>query len=115
MKKFTIIGFSIALLIVGALLFWRHTKHPSIPPNMETRVYKITPDIFFSHLSHQLSPKDAETHSQLLARFFKEQHIDIQKPPDSLFVSDEKGLVFVQASTPEQAAVERLVAQLNNP
>jgi len=32
-----------------------------------------------------------------------------------LFVSDEKGLVFVQASTPEQAAVERLVAQLNNP
>lgn len=115
MKRFTIIGFSIALLIIGAILFWRHTKHPSIPTKMDMRVYKITPDIFFSHLSHQLSPKDGETHSQLMVRFLKEHHIDIQKPPDALAVSDEKGLLFVKASSSEQAAVERLVIQLNNP
>jgi hypothetical protein len=45
----------------------------------------------------------------------QEHHIDIQKPPDALAVSDEKGLLFVKASSSEQAAVERLVVQLNNP
>ena len=114
MKKLTIIGLTIALLIVVALLFWPHTKHQSIQPNMETRVYKIAPDIFFTHLSSQLSPKDGETHSQLLARFLEGQHIDIQKPPDSLFVNDEKGLLFVKASSQEQAAVEHFVVQFNN-
>ncbi|MGD0632516.1 MAG: hypothetical protein ABR987_24595 [Terracidiphilus sp.] len=115
MKKFTIIGFSIVLLIIGALLFWHHAKRPSVPPKMDLRVYKITPEVFFSHLSQKLSPKDGETHSQLLIRFFEEHHIDIQKPPDSLAVSDEKGMVFVKATSREQSAIENLVAQLNKP
>ena len=115
MKKFTIIGFFIVLLIIGALLFWRHKTHSSIPPKMDTRTYTLRPDVFFGHLSHQLAPKDGETHSQLLARYFEEHHIDIQKPPDSLFVSDEKGILFVKATSSEQAEVEKLVIQLNNP
>ena len=45
MKKFTIIGFSIVLLIIGALLFWHHTKH-SAP--LEMRVYYITPSVFLT-------------------------------------------------------------------
>jgi hypothetical protein len=114
MKKFTIIGFFVCLLIIAALLFWHHKQHSSIAPIMDSRTYSITPDTFFANLKHQIVPKDGESDIKLLRRYFQEHHIDLDIPKASVFVNEKMERLFVSVTPDDQDKVEKLVVQIVN-
>ena len=51
----------------------------------------------------------------MFVRFLEAHQIDFGREPDSLALNEKMGLLLFKGSSSEQAVVERLVAQLNNP
>ena len=112
MKKVTIIGFVLVLLVIAGLLFWHHKQHSSVAPIMEQRIYTITPDTFFASLQHLIAPKDGESHQQLLLRYFKQHGIDIDTKPAALFADEVHSRLFVRVTKSDQNKVEQLVMEI---
>ena len=87
---------------------------PDVAPQMSERTYKIAPGTFYDNLKHLMTPKAGESDLQLLRRFFREHHVDLDKPKSSVFVNDKLGRLFVNVTPEDQNEVERLVAQIVN-
>ena len=79
---------------------------------LATRTYKITTE-FEGNLKHLAGTKKGESNQEMLLRFFKESHIEI-KPPEAVFLNEEKSLLFVRATLVNQDKIERLVMAIQN-
>jgi hypothetical protein len=65
MKKITIIGFTLGLLVVASLLFWHHTKHPS-----DATIRRTLPGTWVAQGGSSTCIRDADGHfvAQLAGR-----------------------------------------------
>jgi hypothetical protein len=79
---------------------------------LSTRTYKITAE-FEGNLKHLAGAKKGESNQEMLLRFFKESHIEI-KPPEAVFLNEEKSLLFVHATLANQDKIERVVMAIQN-
>jgi hypothetical protein len=113
MKKFTLIGFTGGLVIIAALLFWHYKRHSNIT---ETHVYMIAPDVFFAGLEHLITPKNGESHQQLLTRYFKQQNIYLEdKNAVGVYLNETTGIGHLQVHilASDQEKVEQLITDIS--
>jgi hypothetical protein len=102
-----------ASLVFGLTAIAEPTNSQSqVAPQLSTRIFKITPDAFFSSLKHRIAPKDGESNQQLILCFFKQQHIDLEKDKAAIFLNEKKGLLLVRATEEDLDKIERLVAEI---
>ena len=80
-------------------------------PQLFSRVYHVSTNTFVPHLKHLLPPKAGETDTALVVRFFKQKHVEI-KPPEAVFLNEEKGMLFVRATQTDQDEIEKLVEKI---
>jgi hypothetical protein len=83
------------------------------PGKLFSRAYTITTETFASNLKKLAGAKAGESNSQRLLRFFKENDVEI-KPPESIYLSEEKNKLFVRSTEVHQNQIERLVAAIQN-
>jgi hypothetical protein len=83
------------------------------PEKLFSRSYKITTETFVSNLKNLAGAKEGESDFQILLRFFKENDIEI-RPPESIFLSEEKNRLFVRSTEAHQDKIERVVAAIIN-
>jgi hypothetical protein len=79
---------------------------------LPARTYKITTE-FEGNLKRPAGTKEGESNQEMLLRFLKESHIEI-KPPEAVFLNEEKNLLFVRATLANQDKIERVVAAIQN-
>ena len=77
-----------------------------------SRTYKITVE-FGDNLKRLTATKEGESKQEMLVRFFKESHIEI-KPPEAVFLIEDKNLLFVHATLANQNKIERVVVAIQN-
>ena len=77
-----------------------------------SRTYKITAE-FEDNLKRLAGTKKGESNQEMLVRFFKESHIEI-KPPEAVFLIEDKNLLFVHATLANQNKIERVVVAIQN-
>ena len=115
MKKLTIIGCIVGLVITGSLLFWSHKSNPSSAPIVEAHTYMIAPDVFFAGLRHLVAPKTGESPQQLLVRYFQQQNVQLEGTNDvEVFAQAGTGTGHLQVrfAAADREKVERLIAQI---
>jgi hypothetical protein len=100
-----IIGFGLVSTSFGG------SSDQTTSPELYSRTYQVSADTFVAHLKHLLPPKPGETDTALLVRFFEQKHVEI-KPPESIFLSEEKGLLFARATASDQDKIEKLVEKI---
>ena len=101
-----IIGFALAFTSFGG-----STDQTTWPELLLSRTYYVSTNNFMAHLKHLLPAKAGETDSELVARFFKQKHVDI-KPPEAMFFNDKKGLLYVRATQAHQDKIEKLIEKI---
>lgn len=79
--------------------------------NLHTRQFKVSTDSLVRNVTRLLPPKAGESNHDLLVRFFKENHVNIQKPA-TLSLDEKKGLLLVRTSLGDLDKIEELVAQI---
>ena len=79
---------------------------------MSSRTYTIAAE-FEGNLKHLAGTKEGESNQEMLLRFFKESHIEI-KPPEAVFLKEEKNLLFVHATSADQDKIERVVIAIQD-
>jgi len=77
------------------------------------RVYHVSGEKFIPHLKQLVTPKTGESDQDLLLRYFKEQHIKMQKPAMVYLILDADILV-VHAPGADQAKIESLLSKTFN-
>jgi phenylpropionate dioxygenase-like ring-hydroxylating dioxygenase large terminal subunit len=101
-----IIGFGLVLTSFGD-----STNQTTSADSLEMRSYKVSVDTFVAHLKHLLPPKAGESDTDLLVRFFQQKHVEI-KPPESVFLIEQKGAIFARATKSDQKKIEHLVIEI---
>ncbi len=101
-----IIGFvSVSVSLAGS------TDQTTSPGLLLSRTYRVSADTFVAHLKHLLPPKPGETDTELLVRFFDLKHIEI-KPPESVFLNEQMGMLFARATKSDQDKIEKLINKI---
>ena len=80
--------------------------------SLSSRTYTIAAE-FEGNLKHLAGTKEGESNQEMLLRFFKESHIEI-KPPEAVFLKEEKNLLFVHATSADQDKIERVVIAIQD-
>ena len=78
-----------------------------------SRSYKISADTFVRNLKQLAPPKSGESNQDLLTRFFKDKHIEIQKPA-AVFLDEKKDRLLVRMTKADQDKVELLIQMIVN-
>ena len=101
-----VIGFGLVCASFGG-----STDQATSPELLFSRTYKVSTDTFVAHLKHLLPPKSGETDTELLVRFFKQKDVEV-KPPESVFLNEQMGMLFARATKSDQDKIEKLVEKI---
>jgi len=101
-----VIGFGLVCASFGG-----STDQATSPELLFSRTYKVSADTFVAHLKHLLPPKSGETDTELLVRFFKQKDVEV-KPPESIFLNEQMGMLFARATKSDQDKIEKLVEKI---
>jgi hypothetical protein len=80
---------------------------------VSTVIYKVNVETFISNLKQLAGAKDGESNLAMLLRFFKQNGVEM-KSTESVFLSEEKRMLFVKTTKSHQHKVERLVLAIQN-
>ncbi|MEI8291611.1 MAG: hypothetical protein WCH99_19255 [Verrucomicrobiota bacterium] len=110
MKKLytLIIGLCLALTSLGGTT--NATTTASGEPLL-MRTYKISADTFVRNLKQLAPSKSGESNQDLLVRFFKDKHIETEKPA-AVFLDEKRDRLHVRMTKADQDKVELLIQEV---
>ena len=76
-----------------------------------TRRYNVNTQTFVSHLKHLAPARPSESDQDLLLRFFKQEHVEMEKPA-AVLLDEKTGKLIIRAKRSDQDKVEALVARI---
>ncbi len=101
-----IIGFALALTSFG-----NPAKDTPTAEQLLTRSYEIVADVFVRNLKQLTPPKSGEPNQELLLRFLKENHVEIQKPT-VVILDPKRDRLHVRATQGDQDKIQTLVEKI---
>jgi hypothetical protein len=82
-------------------------------PLLFSRTFKIEPATFFQNLKYSFPANDGETPSETIFRFLKQNGVELS-PPESLFLNETNGLLFVRTSETKLDTIEQIIEAVNS-
>ena len=105
-----IVGFGLVLTSLGD-----PAEETTPAPQLYTRTYNLNPETFVRNLKQLAPPKSEESNQALLARFLKENNVEMGKQRHtSVFWDENKGKLRVRATKVEMDKIEILIHQIVN-
>lgn len=108
-------GRGVLLLCVLAMILAvaNHRAHspPASAGDLITRRYNVNTQTFVSHLKHLAPTRPSESDRDLLLRFFKQEHVEMEKPA-AVLLDEKTGKLIIRAKRSDQDKVEALVARI---
>src|SRR5258705_4257254 len=101
-----VIGFALVLTSFGD-----PPKDTSSAERLLTRVYKINANTFVRGLKQLAPPKTGEANQDLLLRFLKENHVEIQKA----YLDEQNDRLAVRTTQVDLDKIDALVQKIMNP
>jgi hypothetical protein len=100
-----IIGFGIAVISLGG-----DTNGPYELSPLPTKIYHISGEKFMPRLKQFVTPETKESDQDLLLRYFKDQHIEMQKPAflDLILKAD---CLVVHSTAADQEKISHLLSK----
>jgi RNA polymerase sigma factor (sigma-70 family) len=78
-----------------------------------SRHFKINEATFFQNLKHSFPANDGETPSETFVRFLRQNGVELN-PPESLFLNDQLGELFVRTSETNLDTIEQIIEVVNS-
>jgi beta-lactamase regulating signal transducer with metallopeptidase domain len=86
---------------------------PPETTQLETRVFRLNPDLFLENLRKQMVGEVSTNVVDLVRRFFEGAGVSVF-PPNTIFYGDRKGLLMVRATAKELNIVQNALELLNH-
>lgn len=80
---------------------------------MYSRHFRINTTTFFENLKHSFPANEGETQTQTFVRFLKQNGVELN-PPESLFLNDQLGELFVRTSATNLDTIENIIEVINS-
>jgi hypothetical protein len=89
------------------------SQQADLSPPLYSRHFKINAATFFENLKHSFPANEGETQTQTFVRFLKQNGVELN-PPESLFVNDATGELFVRSSETNLNTIESVIEVINS-
>ena len=89
------------------------SQQANLSPPLYSRHFKINAVTFFENLKHSFPANEGETQTQTFARFLKQNGVELN-PPESLFLNDQLGELFVRTSETNLDTIENIIEVINS-
>ena len=89
------------------------SQQANLSPPLYSRHFKINAATFFENLKHSFPPSEGETQTQTFVRFLKQNGVELN-PPESLFLNDQLGELFIRTSETNLDTIENIIEVINS-
>ncbi len=89
------------------------SQQANLSPPLYSRHFKVNATTFFENLKHSFPANEGETQTQTFIRFLKQNGVELN-PPESLFLNDRLGELFVRTSATNLDTIENIIEVINS-